>query len=113
MQAWERDGAQTGAAKADPNLFRAAVSTLRPASLAIVGASERARWPSEIFNNLREFGYPGRIVLINPRQSQVFGQPCFASLRDIGAPIEHALVIVPAALVRQVMILGLRLRRSA
>ena len=52
--------------KTEDSLFRSAVSTLQAKSLAIVGASERARWPSEIFKNLREFGYPGRIVLINP-----------------------------------------------
>src|SRR3954469_16850030 len=103
MHSLELDGSVAGAPKA-PDLFRSAVSTLQARSLAIVGASERARWPSEIFKNLREFGYPGRIVLINPRQSQVFGQPCFASLRDIGAPIEHALVIVPALAVPDVLL---------
>jgi acetate---CoA ligase (ADP-forming) len=92
------------AVKAGENLFRSAVSTLQAASLAIVGASERARWPSEIFKNLREFGYPGRIALINPRQQQVFGQRCFASLRDLPEPVDHALVIVPAAAVPGVLV---------
>ena len=103
MHAWEREGAQGSAAKADANLFRSAVSTLKPASLAIVGASERARWPCEIFSNLREFGYPGRIALVNPRQSQVFGERCFASLRELPQPVDHALVIVPAAAVLDVL----------
>ena len=87
-----------GAATADNNnLFRQAASTLQAKSLAIVGASERARWPSEIYRNLREFGYPGRIALINPRQTQVFGERCFPSLRELPEPVDHALVIVPAA----------------
>ena len=103
MHAWEREGAQSGPAKADANLFRSAVSTLKPASLAIVGASERARWPCEIFSNLREFGYPGRIALVNPRQTQVFGERCFASLRELPHPVDHALVIVPAAAVPDVL----------
>ena len=67
------------------------------------GASERARWPSEIFANLREFGYPGRIALINPRQTQVFGERCFPSLRELPEPVDHALVIVPAAAVPGVL----------
>jgi acyl-CoA synthetase (NDP forming) len=92
-----------GALQMEEGLFLSAESTLRPQSLAIVGASERARWPSEIFKNLREFGYPGRIALINPRQAQVFGEPCFPSLRDVGAPIDHALVIVPAAAVPEIL----------
>jgi len=95
---------QNEKAKSGESLFRSTVSTLQAKSLAIVGASERARWPSEIFKNLREFRYPGRIVLINPRQSQVFGQPCLPSLRDVGATIDHALVIVPAAAVPGVLL---------
>src|SRR5271166_3497002 len=103
MHARELEGG-TGAVKAGETLFRSAASTLQATSLAIVGASERARWPSEIFKNLREFGYPGRIALINPRQQQVFGQRCFASLRDLPEPVDHALVIVPAAAVPEVLV---------
>src|SRR3954451_13134715 len=103
MQAWERDVPGSGAAKADQSLFRSAVSTLQAKSLAIVGASERARWPSDIYKALRDFGYPGRIALINPRQTEVFGQRCFPSLRDLPEPVDHALVIVPAAAVPGVL----------
>jgi len=103
MQAQERDVLVTGTATATESLFRSAVSTLTAKSLAIVGASERARWPSEIFKNLREFGYAGRIVLVNPRQKEVYGQRCFPSLRDLPEPVEHALVIVPAAAVAGVL----------
>ena len=94
---WERNVPGATVAEVDNGLFRSAVSTLQAKSLAIVGASERARWPSEIFKNLREFGYPGRIALVNPRQQQVYGQRCFPSLRDLPEPVDHALVIVPAA----------------
>jgi acetate---CoA ligase (ADP-forming) len=103
MQGQERNVPVTETATATESLFRSAVSTLTAKSLAIVGASERARWPSEIFKNLREFGYPGRIVLVNPRQKEVYGQRCFPSLRDLPEPVEHALVIVPAAAVADVL----------
>src|ERR1700694_3799622 len=103
MQAWERDVAGAGVATADKNLFRSAASTLQAKSLAIVGASERARWPSDIYKNLRDFGYPGRIAFVNPRQTEVFGQRCHPSLRDLPEPVEHALVIVPAAAVPGVL----------
>src|SRR6266481_1984181 len=104
MQGQERNVPVTETATATESLFRSAVSTLTAKSLAIIGASERARWPSEIFKNLREFGYPGRIALINPRQSEVFGQRCFASLRNLPEPVDHALVIVPAAAVPGVLV---------
>jgi acetyltransferase len=80
----------------ESNLFRSAVSTLQAKSIAIVGASERARWPSEIYKNLREFGYGGRIAFVNPRQTQVFGERCYPSLRELPEPVDHALIIIPA-----------------
>jgi len=76
---------------------------LQASSVAIVGASERARWASQIYSNLRQFGYGGRVVLVNPRQQKVFGQDCLPSLRDMSAPVDHAMVIVPAANVPDVL----------
>ncbi len=78
------------------SVLRSPASMLSAGAVAIVGASERARWPSHIFSNLRDFGYAGRIYLVNPRQQQVYGERCYASLRDIGEPVDHAMVIVPA-----------------
>jgi acetate---CoA ligase (ADP-forming) len=78
------------------SVLRSPASMLSASSVAIVGASERARWPSHIYANLRDFGYDGRIYFVNPRQDKVFGQRCYPSLREIGEPVDHAMVIVPA-----------------
>jgi acetyltransferase len=102
MDSSQADG--SAQAMSEQKLFRSVASTLAAKSLAIVGASERARWPSDIFKNLRAFGYAGRIALINPRQSHVFGERCFASLRDLPEPVDHALIIVPAPAVPGVLI---------
>ena len=85
------------------SVLRSPASMLRAASVAIVGASERARWASQIFGNLRQNGYGGKIHLVNPRQQTVYGERCFPSLRDIGEPVDHAMVIVPAANVADVL----------
>ena len=85
------------------SVLRSPASMLRAASVAIVGASERARWASQIFGNLRQHGYGGKIHLVNPRQQTVYGERCFPSLRDIGASVDHAMVIVPAANVADVL----------
>jgi acetate---CoA ligase (ADP-forming) len=85
------------------SILRSPASMLRPASVAIVGASERARWASQIFGNLRKYGYGGRVVLVNPRQQTVYDEPCFPSLRDAPEPVDHAMVIVPAASVADVL----------
>ena len=85
------------------SMFRSPASMLRASSVAIVGASERARWSSNIFSNLCQFGYGGRVVLINPRQQKVFGETCLPSLRDMSEPVDHAMVIVAAAHVADIL----------
>ena len=67
---------------ADEIVFRSPASVLQAASVALVGASERGKWPRLIHDNLRMFGYAGRVFLVNPRQSEVYGERCFPSLRD-------------------------------
>jgi acyl-CoA synthetase (NDP forming) len=88
---------------ADEIVFRSPASVLQASSVALVGASERANWPRLIFANLREFGYAGRIFLVNPRQAQVYGERCYPSLRALPEPVDHAIVIVPAAGVADVL----------
>jgi acyl-CoA synthetase (NDP forming) len=77
-------------------LFKSPRSVLSARSIAIVGASERGRWPAQIYRNLKDNGYEGRIFLVNPRQKEVFGERCYPTLRDLPEPAEHAAVIVPA-----------------
>src|SRR5262245_48829161 len=84
--------------------FRSPDSVLRPGSVALVGASERGAWQRLIYQNLRDYGFAGRVSLINPRQKEVFGQPCFPSLRDLPERPDHAMVIVPAVAVADVLI---------
>jgi acyl-CoA synthetase (NDP forming) len=88
---------------ADTITFRSPASVLQAASVALVGASERGKWPRLIFDSLRSFGYPGRVHLVNPRQSEVYGEPCVPSLRALPEPVEHAIVIVPASGVADVL----------
>lgn len=88
---------------ADEIMFRSPASVLRASSVALVGASERGKWPKLIFNSLRQFGYPGRVVLVNPRQREVYGEPSYPSLRALPQRIDHAIVIVPAAGVAEVL----------
>ena len=86
--------------------FKSPLSVLNPKSIAIVGASERARWPQDIFNNLRAGGYPGKVYAVNPRAREVWGLPCYPDLAALPEPVEHALVIVPAPAVLDVLETG-------
>lgn len=79
----------------DDSAFRSVETVLRPKSVAIVGASERGRWPQDIYSATVKGGYEGEIYLINPRQSEVYGQRAYPSLKDLPEVPDHAIVIVP------------------
>ncbi len=91
---------------ADSLSFKSPLPLFRPASIAIVGASERARWPGQIFRNLRDYGYPGKIYPVNPRVGEVWGTRCYPDLAALPEPPAHAFVIVPAPAVQTVMETG-------
>jgi acetate---CoA ligase (ADP-forming) len=88
----------------DNNPFRSPASVLRPQSVALVGASERGAWQRLIYHNLRDHGFAGQVFLVNPRQAHVFGEPCYPSLRDVPGAVDHAMVIVPAVAVANVLL---------
>src|SRR5882757_6133381 len=84
-------------------MFRSPASVLAPSSIALVGASERGQWQGMIYRNLRDYQYPGRVFLVNPRQQEVWGERCFPSLRELPERVDHAMVIVPAPAVAGVL----------
>ena len=83
--------------------FKSPLPVINPASVAIVGASERARWPTDIFNNLNKGGFPGKIFPVNPRASEVWGQRAYPDLASLPEAPSHALVIVPSTAVIDVL----------
>lgn len=77
-------------------MFKSPETVLRARSLAIVGASERAKWAGDIYASLKNGGYPGKVYPINPRYSEVWGMPCYPGFGALPEPVEHAAIIVPA-----------------
>ena len=86
--------------------FKSPLPLFRPPSIAIVGASERARWPTQIYRNLRNFGFPGNVYPVNPRVGEVWGTTCYPDLAALPEPPAHAFVIVPAPAVQSVLETG-------
>jgi acetyltransferase len=84
-------------------LFKPIDTILRARSVAIVGASDRARWPGIIYSNLRDRGYGGKVFAVNPRYDEIWGAKCYPSLDAIGEPVEHAVIIVPATSVLDII----------
>lgn len=76
---------------------RAIASFFAPASIAVIGASrKRGSVGSELLHNLLTYGFHGRLVVVNPNAAEIQGVAAFASIAAIPAPIEMAIVAVPA-----------------
>lgn len=67
-----------------------------PRSIAFVGATERSVWTRAAFTNLRTLGYDGKIFLVNRKGGEVLGHPAVSTIREIGEPVDVALLMVPS-----------------
>jgi acetate---CoA ligase (ADP-forming) len=69
-----------------------------PQSIAVLGASpDTHRIRGRLLHQLRENGYPGRILPINPSYQEIGGLRCYALIGAVGEPVDLALVAIPAA----------------
>jgi acyl-CoA synthetase (NDP forming) len=69
---------------------------LRPASIAIVGASDKIGPGFNAWNALKAVGYGGTIHLINPRSKELLGQPCYPSLAEVPGTVDAVFIAVQA-----------------
>jgi acyl-CoA synthetase (NDP forming) len=86
----------------DPTLWRDLSPLMNPKSVAIIGASQRTtsglnREPrgNRVIRNLRNFGYPGQVVAINPKYSEVMDCPCYSDIAAIPEPVDCVVLAVP------------------
>lgn len=67
-------------------------------SIALVGASTRpGSLGRAVHENLRNGGFKGAIHLVNPRHSEIDGNPCVASLSDLTQAPDVVIVAAPRA----------------
>jgi acyl-CoA synthetase (NDP forming) len=72
-------------------------SFFAPGSIALIGASrDLEKIPGRLLSMLRKNGYPGKLYPINPNYGDIDGLKCYPSISDVGAPIDLAIVIIPA-----------------
>src|SRR6201985_2326086 len=72
-------------------------SFFAPKSIALIGASrDLEKIPGRLLSMLRKNEYPGTIYPINPNYGDIDGLKCYKSISDIGAPIDLAVIIIPA-----------------
>jgi acyl-CoA synthetase (NDP forming) len=71
--------------------------------VAVVGVSRRrGQVGAEIFHNLLT-GFRGRVVPVNPSTSEIAGVRAYARVTDVPAPVDLAVVAVPAPAVESVL----------
>lgn len=74
-------------------------SFFNPASIAVVGVSnDPTKLGAVVFNNILDAGYTGHLYAINPKCAgqELYGKPCYASVRDLPEAIDLVVVVVPA-----------------
>ena len=79
-------------------------SFFAPASIALVGASrDLEKIPGRLLSFLRKNGYPGRLYPVNPNYDAIDGLTCYPSIADVGAPVDLAIIVIPARAVLQAL----------
>ena len=69
-----------------------------PRSVAVIGASARAgSVGAKVWRNLREGGYQGTLMAVNPKHAQIDGVPVAASVAELPATPELAVICTPPA----------------
>lgn len=77
---------------------------LSPRAVAVIGASRKAGSVGEaIFKNILRSDYKGVLYPVNPKADSIGGIKCYASLAEIGKPIDLAILIVPNIIVPAVL----------
>lgn len=70
----------------------------------MIGAShDKEKVGYSVLNNLRRFGYKGKIFPVNPKRREILGIRTFPDVGSVKGTIELAIVIVPAPLVAGVL----------
>lgn len=67
-----------------------------PRGVAVVGASPTGRsFGTGILMSLQQAGFPA-VYAVNPKYTDVFGIPCYPSVRDIPGVVDYVVVSIPA-----------------
>ena len=68
---------------------------LSPRAVGIVGLSRSAvDAPISVLTTLKDFGYDGRVYIVNPSMERADGSNVFASLADVPEPVDLAVISV-------------------
>jgi acetyltransferase len=79
-------------------------SLFSPRSVAVIGASNRPdSVGGVIFKNMLQSGYQGKLFAVNPNHAEIQGQRGYASIEQIGEPVDLAIIATKAAMVPDII----------
>ncbi len=85
---------------------------LRPASVAIIGASDKpGALGASVLANLDRLRFPGDIFLVNPNRAEIGGRACLESIGKLPEGVDVAILAIPRASVLEA-VNALALRRT-
>ena len=74
-----------------------------PRAIALVGATDKSGWSVNTHLNLRLHEFGGPVYLVNPRAGVVHGEQAHRALSELPGPVDLAYVMVPTAVVLDVL----------
>lgn len=73
-----------------------------PKSICVVGASSKPKSLGyELTKSIRQYGYTGKLFLINPKSDEVLGYKCFPTIESVPEKIDLAIIMVPKQFVEE------------
>jgi acyl-CoA synthetase (NDP forming) len=77
-------------------MFSSFNSYFYPKSICIIGASSKPKSLGyELTKSVKQYGYTGKILLVNPKAEEILGYECYPTINDVNAIIDLAIVMVP------------------
>jgi acetyl coenzyme A synthetase (ADP forming)-like protein len=72
----------------------------KPRTVAVIGASPTpGKIGYEIFRNLSQYGFKGKVYPINPKANEILGVKCYSSILDTPDEVDLAVIAVPSEVV--------------
>lgn len=87
----------------------------RPSRIVMIGASaNQEKLSFQIFRNIKEAGFAGQVIPVNPKGETILGIPSLKSVAEVPSGIDLAVVMIPAKLVPDTILqLGKKKVKSA
>jgi len=73
-----------------------------PKSVCVVGASSKPKSLGyELTKSIKQYGYTGKLILINPKSDEVLGYKCYPTIESVLEKIDLAIIMVPKQFVEE------------